>query len=146
MRHGRLAQLTLGLFLVTSWSCALHGDASGVRVSQGYSEVDEEVCGRESAGHGQVTAIIQDEAGEPIPGVHVHLIQADAARDTAPSVAQAATDETGRVTLLGVGNRYYTVLASAVGFQPEARILLLKADCAGSIRIRLRVIRVEGLS
>jgi hypothetical protein len=145
VRNEPAVLLVVGLALVTSWGCCLHGKSSGGRLHYTYTQVDEEACGLELAGQGQVTAIVQDAEGTAIPGVHVHLIQADAREQVVPTVTACATDRTGGATLLGRGDRYYTLLASALGYGPEARILLLKTGCSGSIHIRLHVVPTEGL-
>ncbi len=104
------------------------------------------MCGEGRSNQGDVAVRVRDQRGQPVPGVHVHLIQADASADAIASVTQGATDATGTVTLSAAGNHYYSLLVGPVGFVPETRLFLLERGCGGGITVTLRVLQVEGLS
>lgn len=139
-RGGALATAMSCLLLLTC-GCAARGTRSG----RGYDTLEQRVCG-EASTQAEVTIRVRDQDGAPIPGVHVHLLQADASADAPASVTQGTTNATGGVTLRAAGNHYYSLLVGPVGFVPEARQFLLEEGCTGTVTLTLRVLQVEGLS
>ena len=138
-RAGSIATTCL-LFLLCG--CAVRGTRTG----RGYDTLEQQVCGEDRSTQAEIAVYVRDQSGQPIPGVHVHLIQADASSDVPASLTQGVTDVWGTVTLSAAGDRHYSLLVGPVGFVPEARLLRLERGCAGKISVTLRVLQVEGLS
>jgi hypothetical protein len=143
-QHVQVAGVVASLAFLALLGCSAHRVAAGA-ASVGYEVLGEENCAAPGE-VGVVTTLVRDEAGAPIPGVHVLLEEATGSRAGGRSSTDTSTDAEGNATLSVPGDHYYTLLVSALGFHPEARQLFLKSGCSGKMGITLRVIQVEGLS
>ena len=111
-----------------------------------YARADAEDCGVVKRGDGAIEVAATDELGQPIAGVHVLVTEATGPRDEGWFVGDASTDFGGKAQLVVPGGRYYTLLVTALGFRPEARIFFLGDRCSATFRVTLAVLQVEGVS
>jgi len=144
-RYVQVAAFAGALAFPALLGCSVHRVAAGA-ATVGYDVLEEEKCAAPGEPAGVVTTLVRDETGSPIPGVHVLLAEATGPLAGGRATADTSTDAQGSATLSVPGERYYTLLVSALGFYPEARQLLLRSGCSGKLRVTLRVIQTEGLS
>ncbi len=116
-----------------------------------YPAPDAEACGITEPGMRRLTVTVKDDAGALFPNTPVYIgsDELGGGSGAPPVVVATRTNQSGVATLEVPGDNgfhTYTVTVALAGFMPEVRALRLRAGCAGTLVVVLRVASTEALN